>query len=278
MKSEPLTEHDDQATAGRPAGGKPATSAGGGVRAVARALSLLALLSRHESLALADMQQELGLPKSTIHRLLATLGQEGYVVADARAGHYRIAAAAQALGAGYTVRSALVDVGGAITRRVTRQIRWPLALGTLEGTVMVVRDSTMPYSPLAVQATTVGHRHGLPVSAMGLAYLAFCDAVQRDILREAVLADATTPRLLGTQLSRDIEATRRRGYGLRLPARRGDSATLALPVGQGATIAGVLSMTTFGTLMTHQTLARHLPVLRRAVAEIVAGLAARVEN
>jgi IclR family mhp operon transcriptional activator len=39
---------------------------------------------------------------------------------------------------------------------------------------IVVRFSTMPYSPLAVQTTTLGHRYGFFDSAIGRVYLAFC--------------------------------------------------------------------------------------------------------
>ncbi|MFO1468428.1 MAG: hypothetical protein U1F35_18620 [Steroidobacteraceae bacterium] len=65
---------------------------------------------------------------------------------------------------------------------MTRRIRWPLALGTLDEDAIVVRYSTMPASPLAVQSTTLGHRPGLIESAMGLAYLAHCPANERAIL------------------------------------------------------------------------------------------------
>ena len=79
-------------------------------------------------------------------------------------------------------QSLIVDVGAPIILQVTKKIKWPLAIGVLDGDAMVVRYSTMPYSPLAVQATTLGHRLGLLESAMGLAYLAFCDDDERTIL------------------------------------------------------------------------------------------------
>lgn len=246
----------------------------GVIRAVTRALRLLSLLNAHEAIALAELQQAADLPKTTVHRLLATLCQAGYVAADARPGCYRVTEKVRELGAGYSRRARVVDVGAPIAMQVTRRIQWPLAIGTLEGDVVVVRHSTMPYSPLAVQATTVGHRLGLLSSAMGMAYLAFCDAVQREALLQ-MLADATPGQApLARGLWAALRVVQRRGYGLRLPARSGDSATVAVPILADADIVGVLSMTTFGKLMTHALLAQHVPVLRDTAARIGAGVLA----
>ncbi len=247
---------------------EPLSTQDGTIRSVSRALRLLALLNENEAVPLSDLQRAIGLPKTTVHRLLATLCQAGYAVADERAGAYRVTEKVRELGSGYTRRSLVVDVGAAIVKRVTRQIKWPLAIGTLEGTVIVVRYSTMPYSPLAVQATTVGHRLGLLGSAMGIAYLAFCDDVQRDVLLEALRRAAPTGVSLDQSIWSSIRTAQRRGYGLRLPSRRGDSATVAVPICHDEEVLGILSMTTFGSLMDSRMLARHVPILMQTASAI----------
>ena len=151
--------------------------------------------------------------------------------------------------------------GGPYLRQTTKKIHWPLAIGTLNDTNILVRFSTMPYSPLAVQATTVGHRLGLLESAMGNAYLAWCDEEQRGILVQTLLSEALNPKAIQKLVLQKIDITRRQGYGLRLPPRNGESATIAVPIGQGKDILGVLGLTTFGRLMTASQLHGHQQIL-----------------
>ena len=131
------------------------------IRSVTRALRLLDAMNERQSCTLAELNAATGLPKPTIFRILATLQHEGYVVSEGRLGQYHVTEKTRRLGAAYGQKSLLVDVGAPLVREVTQQIKWPLALGVLDVDAMVVRYSTMPYSPLAVQATTLGHRLGL---------------------------------------------------------------------------------------------------------------------
>lgn len=243
----------------------------GSIRAVERALSLLRVMNEHHGLSLKELHLLVELPKPTVFRLISTLKRAGYVAAEGE-GVYRVTEKVRELGSGYTERSRLIDAGSAIARKITRQIKWPLAIGTLDRTEVVVRYSTMPYSPLAVQATTIGHRLGLLDSAMGTTYLAFCDRIQRDALMETLRQAAPEGRLAEQSISNLLRAVERRGYGLRLPRRRGDSASVAVPVMLGPDIQGVLCMTTFGSLMNTSLLAQHTPILQATAQSIAKGM------
>jgi IclR family mhp operon transcriptional activator len=245
------------------------------IRSVARALRLLDAMNERQPCTLAELNAVTGLPKPTIFRILATLQHEGYVVSEGHFGQYRVTAQTRRLGAAYSQKSLLVDVGAPLLRTVTRQIKWPLALGVLEGDAIVVRYSTMPYSPLAMQATTLGHRLGLLESAMGMAYLAFCDATQLEILLDMLRAAASEGRFdEDRHIASDLALTRQRGYGLRLAKVAGASATVAVPILLGLTIVGVLSMTTFGSLMNEKTLSTFLPILKETAQKIAQHIAA----
>lgn len=243
------------------------------VRAVSRALELLELMNRRTQWDLKDLHRAAGLPKPTVYRLLHTLRLAGYVQTESGSGLYRLTARVGELSVGYTEHSRLLDVGAPIALALTRRIRWPLALGTLEEDAIVVRYSTMPASPLAVQSTTLGHRLGLVESAMGFAYLAHCPDAERSILLDRLRASAPRAGALpGDRVDAQLALTRRRGYGLRLPQKDGNSATIAVPVPGEDGLLGVLSMTTFGRSMTRPTIARHLPVLQSTAQEIAAGV------
>ncbi len=238
------------------------------IRAVERALALLRVMNEHENLSLKELHQLVELPKPTVFRLVSTLKGAGYVVQEGD-GLYRVSEKIRELGAGYTTRSLLIDRGASIARKVTREIKWPLAIGTLSRTEVVVRYSTMPYSPLAVQATTIGHHLGLLDSAMGSTYLAFCDAVQREHLLGALRAAAPGGTLPQANIAKLLRSVSRRGYGLRLPRRRGDSASVAVPIGMGEDILGVLCLTTFGSLMNNSFLTKSTPILVSTAQDIL---------
>lgn len=157
-------------------------AAPGSVRAVARALALLQLINRHPGCGLHALHRATGLAKPTVLRLLRTLESEGYLEADGIPGVYHLTAQVQDLSRGYSIKALIAKIAAPIVLATTARIRWPLAVGTLDDDAIVVRYSTMPYSPLAVVNTTLGHRHRLLSSAMGRAYLNGCRAAERQRL------------------------------------------------------------------------------------------------
>lgn len=233
------------------------------IRSVARALALLRAMNAEPSTTLHQLHLQLGLPKATLSRLLGTLISLGYVQAEGVAGRYRLTAQVQELAGGYTQRSLIVDIGSPLALQVTREIRWPLAIGTLDGDAVVVRFSTMPYSPLAVHATTLGQRLGLLDTAMGRVYLAHCDSRERAALFDLLAAASPGGQLIGTrELEANLRMVRHEGHAVRMPNVRRSSATIAVPVMSGTSVLATLCLTTFGRLMTPRLVRQHLPVLR----------------
>jgi IclR family transcriptional regulator, mhp operon transcriptional activator len=238
------------------------------IRAIIRALDLLRVMNESREYTLRELHDLTQLPKPTVFRILSTLQDAGYVIGQHPKGSYRISARVRELGKGYTDRSMIVEVGAPIIREITAKIKWPLAIGILEGHELAVRYSTMPESPLAVQPTTLGHRHSLLNSAMGQAYLAFCSPAEQNVLLRIIdmtRNDMGVPRERPATL---LSAVRRRGYGLRMPKKKGDSGTIAVPIRHSEGVLGVLSMTTFGILMNEATIATHKPILVKTAERI----------
>jgi len=252
------------------------------IRAVSRALAVLRLMNTAQRWTIHELHQRLDLPKSTLFRILATLQADGYVRADVARGQYTLSGKVRELGGGYTEQAQIVAAGSPIALRVTRAIKWPLAIGVRDGNALVIGCSTMPYSPLAVHATTIGHRLTLVGSAMGLAYLAFCSAEERNIVLDWLHetrepGDTTTP----VDLRARIDLVASQGYAVRQPDRNSDSATLAVPILAGGPSGGqsmaALGMTTFGNIMNRRTVSQYLPVLRDTAREIAAAVASAGE-
>ena len=253
-----------------PTATRPLGESSGTVRSIERALNVIREMNARPVWPLQDLQRATKLPKSTLSRILRTLIELDYVRLESRAGMYALTSRVQLLGAGYTEQSRLTEVGSPLLRKLTDQIGWPLALGMLDGDAIVVRFSSMPYSPLAVHTTTLGYRLGLLDTAMGRAYLAFCPAVERDaILAHLANIGAAAGRWTNNWLPDDLTRVRNSGYAVRQPHAGRASATLAVPVVAENGAIAVIGMTTFGRSLTQFVIDRHLPLLKQLAAQIV---------
>ena len=248
------------------------------IRALSRGLAVLRAMNRAQRWSLRELQLELKLPKTTLFRILEALRHEGYVQSDVVRGQYMLTAKVCELAAGYTEQARVVAAGSMIVLHVTRDvIKWPLAIGVRDGDALVVGYSTMPYSPLAVHATTVGHRLSMAQSAMGQAYLAHCSEVERgEVLRMLAAAEGERegkPVPARSALATRLQRVAADGYAVRRPGRPGESATLAVPICHGGEAIAALGMTTFGRTMSTRLVQQHLPVLLRTAADIAAAYA-----
>jgi len=249
------------------------------IRSVSRALAVLRLMNTAQRWTLHELHQRLALPKSTLFRILATLQADGYVRADVARGQYTLSGKVRELGGGYTEQAQIVAAGSPIALRVTRRIKWPLAIGVRDGNALVIGCSTMPYSPLAVHATTIGHRLSLVTSAMGQAYLAFCSAEERGIILDWVVETRAADDVVTlTELRARLDLVAEQGYAVRQPDRNSDSATLAVPICSNGPSVAALGMTTFGNIMNRRTIAQYLPVLRETAAQIATAFEGAAES
>ena len=238
------------------------------IRALARGLSVLRTMNCAQRWSLHELHVNLKLPKTTLLRILQTLQHEGFVKADVARGQYMLTARVRELSGGYTEQARVVAAGSPIVLRMTRDvIKWPLAIGVRDGDALVVGYSTMPYSPLAVHSTTVGHRLVMGLSAMGQAYLAYCSDVERQEVLAMIAAESTGAKM-GQTLATALARVASDGYAVRRPDKPGESATLAVPIcHQGEAIAA-LGMTTFGRTMSTRFVQQHLPTLQQTASEI----------
>ena len=246
------------------------------IQPIARAFNVLRALNRRPYATLQQLHDDTALPKPTIHRILVTLRQEGYIARDPVRSIYRLTAKVRNLSSGFGERSLITDIGADIITAVTREIRWPLAIGTLDGTEVVVRYSTMPDSPYAVRNTTVDHRHSLLETAMGMAYLAHCSQEERELLLNEVSKSGTSAAKMArdaTFVAHILRQTRERGFAVREGSHRDESATIAVPVLSADHVTGVISLTMFRNCLTEAALMRYAPILRNvahAVADRIA--------
>ncbi|MGG7565174.1 DNA-binding transcriptional regulator [Rhodovulum sp. DZ06] len=250
----------------------------GSVRALTRGLAVLRHVNGAGAARPADIARALGLPRPTVHRLVDTLEEEGYLARSATGAEVRVTRRAAALGDGFARDGALLQSAGPVFAQWGARLVWPLDLTVYDDAAMVVQETTHGRSPLSIDRAMSGYRLPMLRTSAGRAYLAFCDAAER----EAILAHlrrlgdpADAPFLDPAWLSRLLADTRARGLALRDAGEfRPQTASIAAPVLSPRGVLGCVSMIWIRRAMTGpEAVDRHGAQLR----DVAAALAAAAE-
>ena len=147
-----------------------------------KALSILEELNALGEARNSEIADALELPRPTCYRLLQTLCEAGVVLSDPNTHVYRPSERVLALSCGFEQETWVSLCAKPHMKQLGAELLWPIAIATLSGPSMVLRETTDPDSPLAVRRYLAGRRVGLLSTATGRVYLAYCSAQQRDIL------------------------------------------------------------------------------------------------
>lgn len=242
------------------------------IRSVVRAIELLRALNRQAVSTVDMLYTQTRIPKPTIVRMLQTLEHTGIVQHALQHGAYYLTSGVRPLTAGYHSEPMVVEAAAPAMDALTVRLKWPTALGVLEGHAMVVRYSTIPLSPLALRHSTINLRLSLVSRAMGRAYLAFCAEEQQEALIEA-LAASDEPEDADARdkaaLRRSLQRTRELGYAQRDPRVAQASNTLAVPVFDNLGVAASLGLTFFSsTMKPAQAVERYMVDLKATADQI----------
>ncbi len=247
------------------------------VESVRRALEVLKAVNHLRIASINGIYTETGFPKSTIVRLLETLMDEGYVARDNMCGGYRITSHIHELHSGYEGISQIIEVSRPLAIDLTRRIKWPIGIGVLDGDAIALQFWTGTISPWAHTNTVLGLRPSLQTSAMGRAYLAFCDEAERESHIERMRADPkrkfdTFEELRFRAL---LDRVRTDGYAMRDPRTKPfRNTTLAVPIREGDVVQALMSLSFFTSAVPHGEIGEQIVApLRQTRCKIEAALA-----
>jgi IclR family mhp operon transcriptional activator len=241
------------------------------VQSVIRALDVLESLNRRSATSVAQLHDETGLPKPTIVRLLRTLADAGYVTNGPRQSGYTITGRVNSLSCGFHGHPMVVEVARPWAISLTRQFGWPVALGTFDRNVVVIRYSTIPDSTISPFHSSINRPLGLVSRALGLAYFAFCsDDEQRLLIRHLDEQDRALLQMRESGwLEHRVATARRRGFAQRDPGvEPNNSDTVAVPIAARGRIAATLGLTYFRVGASDQEVATFAEALKGAASEI----------
>jgi len=190
------------------------------IRALDRGLSVVEYLSTSGVSTLAELRRATGLTNATLIRLLVTLQDRGWVRRNIVEGQYELAhSLGDVLGASARAHP-LAEISAPILLEMeTRRLGFPSDLCALVGPARLeIVESTRIRGPMAPGRTGLGIRPSMVRSAHGRAFLAFADRTEMEFhLSAARHLQNREDRLwlIDASITRELEQTRRQGFGLR---------------------------------------------------------------
>lgn len=211
-----------------------------GVRAVDRALDILIAFTAEDSqLSAGELARRTGLSRPTLYRLLHTLQQKGFVLAEGEPQRFRLGAAVGHLAHVWTSGIDLTAVAEDGMRRVQEATGETVALFTRMGTERVCVAEIASRQPLSFKRG-VGYRERIALGASGRVILAYLD---RATVESAVNAGPLP--FARDHFDKDLIDIRSRGWGVSRDELIQGAVAIAAPFFRGGgAVAG--SLVVFG--------------------------------
>lgn len=247
------------------------------IRAVRRTLALLRTMKTRSTWTLQELANESGLPKATLHRILATLAEEEYVAAS-HPSFYRLTARSLDIGTPLGLRAICADLAERIVIDATGSFAWPVSFALAEPPFMRIVACGMPHNPpRAARPTSAGHRHWMFTSAVGNAYLSACSEQEVEhIVWSACEYNAMTikplpipsPKALADRMTQ----TRRTGYAVRFAKKSDLNSAVAVPAYVNGGVAGAFACSIFPHSLSKETLSHMVEILLESAGMLSAGV------
>jgi DNA-binding IclR family transcriptional regulator len=228
------------------------------VRAVERALDILLCFANTSDLTLTEISIRVGLHKSTVHRLLASLEGKGFIMRDAGTDKYRLGYRLWELSANLSQSG---DPGLVLLpdmERLRDQIGETISLYVQDG-LERVRIQAVQSNQAIRRVAPVGARMPLHVGASSKVLVAFAaPAVQEQLYA----ATAWPPGFNREVFLQQLGETQRLGYATSVEEREPGAAALAAPViGRSGKLVAALAVSGPANRLTLEKMLEHAPLI-----------------
>lgn len=178
-----------------------------------RALGLLTAVARLERATLSGLAREVDIPTATIHRILTTLLNHGFVAFDDDRQEWMIGIEAYRTGAAFLKHSSVIEVGRPIMRNLVRDTGETANLAVPDGAEVVFVGQVESANPIRAFFAP-GTRTSMHASGTGKAILAEMNATRREKTLAAMRLTGFAPNTLVTRaaLDSDLAVIRERGW------------------------------------------------------------------
>jgi IclR family transcriptional regulator, KDG regulon repressor len=208
----------------------------GGLSSVGNAARLLkAFLSREKEIGVSELARRLDLGKSTVHRLLTTLVQEGLVERNPDTGAYRLALTMFELGQVVQSHMQLHGVVGPVLAALREETHEGCQVGVLDGHEVVYIDRLESSQTLRLFNET-GRRVPVHTTSSGKVLLAHLSDEELDGVLSVAPLNQMTPRSITdpVALRAELAKVRARGWSEAVEEREIGVASIAAPIRDAA--------------------------------------------
>ena len=238
---------------------------------LAKGLSLLVALGKHpDGAGVSELSREVGLPVSTVYRLLAIMTASGFVHFDAKRRRYYMGLKVFELSRQVSLVKGLSDVALPVMHRISDITRESVSMAVREGKVLVYVEWAEGRNRIQISGY-VGTRGSLYCTSQGKVLLAFMPEDEREELIRQIRLELRAPNTITdpAELRGDLELTRERGYALANEENEEGICAIGLPVmgTQGRPVAAI-SVVAPVFRVSQERLEEFAPLLRDAAREI----------
>ncbi|WP_438444795.1 IclR family transcriptional regulator [Gorillibacterium sp. sgz5001074] len=235
------------------------------VRAVERALDILLCFTEEGELSLTEISAKVGLHKSTVHRLLASLEGKGFILRSPSTEKYRLGFRLWELAANLSQSDDPEVVLLPEMEHLRDELGETVSLYVRDG-LERVRIQAVQSSQAIRRVAPVGARLPLYVGASSKVLVAFADA---SVLQQ-VLDSADWPAAMDRALFvQQLEEVRASGFAISIEEREVGAAAVAVPVfNRSQKLAAALAVSGPSNRLTAEKMREQAPVLMAFAARM----------
>lgn len=236
----------------------------GTVQSLRHGLQILrAVAAEDQPVGITEISRTIGLAKSSISRLVATLVEEGFLAREAETGRYRLSTGVWHLGMRAISGLDIRDISRPILRRVHDETQETVHVTIMSDDFQMIFLDKTDSTKAVLPNVQIGAPHPAYCSANGKCILAFMPDETLEALFAKELAQHTSSTITTlAEFRPHLESIRRRGYAINNGEYREDVSGVAAPIFDHA-----------GRVVA--ALGISIPTSRRS-AELVADLTPRV--
>ena len=225
------------------------------IGSIAKACDVLEMLATKQSWDLAELSRALKLPKTTVHRILLTFEDAGFVQQEQRGGRYGLSHKLFSLGSQVLGHSSLLDVARPFCKELLAAFDETVNVCLVSGIDMVIVDKQVTTQTLRPD-NIVGASFPIFYSASGKAFLAFSEEPYiEETLRK--IRTETWPPISDQAYAaflRELEDVRKTGLGYDYEELFPGVRCIAVPVfDRSEKAVAAVSVTAPTTRLTRQT-------------------------
>jgi IclR family transcriptional regulator, mhp operon transcriptional activator len=258
-------------------------------RGTTRTLQVLRALNEHNGATITQLSKNTKISRTALYRILGALEEAGYVRRRKDDGAVFLTSLVQMLSDGFKDEYWIAEIAGPVLDDLQRRVVWPTDLGICRNYALRLASTTRRHSPLVIDRGLVGSDIPLLRTALGIAYVAYCSAAEREALLDYL---ATKSNRYDGELARDrkkldliFRETRTKGYASRhgdifanrrYPDLLAANGTIAVPIRfEGRSVASIGITFIASALTVPEAANRYLKDLMQAAHNIELKLEAR---